>query len=250
MIKDSENEMKLSIHQPSYFPWLGLLSKIANSDMYVLMDDVQLADRAYQHRNIFLDKEGSIRYLTIPINKKGYRKKSIKELSIANSEWQKQHVNFLKINYGRHLYFDQVYCNIKNIYKRKYDFLIDVLVDSMRVVLQMFSIDTKVVMQSDIAYDKSKKKNDLIISLVQALNAQIYLSGFGARDYIVKKDFQKKNIKLMFNIFKHPTYYQVNSPTFVFGLSSLDILFNLGIEESIKIFNMSSENNLEDDDQW
>ncbi|HEY3277770.1 MAG TPA: WbqC family protein, partial [Syntrophorhabdaceae bacterium] len=61
--------MILSIHQPSYFPWLGLLDKIAKSDVYMVMDEVQLTDAAYQHRNIFLTADGKIKYLTIPFKK-------------------------------------------------------------------------------------------------------------------------------------------------------------------------------------
>ena len=89
----------VSAHQPSYFPWLGLLHKITSSDVYVLMDDVQLADRNYQHRNLFLRRDGIPRLLTLPISKKGLRKKTIRELPLANSEWQTDHLNFLSHSY-------------------------------------------------------------------------------------------------------------------------------------------------------
>ena len=61
--------MIVSIHQPSYFPWLGWLHKVNNSDVFIMMDEVQLSDSAYQHRNIFLDKEGNEKYLNIGITR-------------------------------------------------------------------------------------------------------------------------------------------------------------------------------------
>ena len=64
--------MILSIHQPSYFPWLGLLDKIVKSDVYMIMDEIQLTDGAYQHRNVFLTADGKVKYLTIPFNKRDY----------------------------------------------------------------------------------------------------------------------------------------------------------------------------------
>jgi len=66
-------EMKTSIHQPGYFPWLGLLHKFLNSDTVVLLDDVQLSDSAYQHRNQFLTRQGVVKILTVGIQKKGYK---------------------------------------------------------------------------------------------------------------------------------------------------------------------------------
>ena len=64
--------MKVCAHQPSYFPWLGLLDKIAKSDLYIFEDEVQMNVRAYQHRNIFLRNDGTVSYLTVNIHRKGY----------------------------------------------------------------------------------------------------------------------------------------------------------------------------------
>ena len=54
------------------------------------MDEVQLADRAFQHRNNFLTKDGKIKMLTINIHKKDYRDKFIKNLKISNLEYRTQ----------------------------------------------------------------------------------------------------------------------------------------------------------------
>lgn len=62
--------MITAIHQPSYFPWLGWMDKINKCDQFILMDEVQLSDRAYQHRNLFLTNTGQQKFLTIGIQKK------------------------------------------------------------------------------------------------------------------------------------------------------------------------------------
>ena len=94
--------MIVSIHQPSYFPWLGLLHKIRLSDTYVVMDEVQLADRAYQHRNLFLDARGESRLLSIPFVRDGWRDKPLRELAIADDGWRSRHFDFVRHNYGKH----------------------------------------------------------------------------------------------------------------------------------------------------
>ena len=69
--------MMVSIHQPSYFPWLGLLDKIEKSNTFVILDTVQFNDNAFQSRNIFLNHNGAVQYLTIPVQKKNYQKNKI-----------------------------------------------------------------------------------------------------------------------------------------------------------------------------
>lgn len=81
--------MIVSIHQPSYFPWLGLLDKIEKSDLYIYFNSVQLTDNAYQNRNIFLSNQIKEHLLTIPISKKNYLTKTIDKLEVIDNRWKK-----------------------------------------------------------------------------------------------------------------------------------------------------------------
>lgn len=228
--------MIVSIHQPSYFPWLGLLDKITKSELYILMDDVQLTDRAYQHRNILLDCNGDTKFITIPINKKGYRDKKIKDITISNLTWQKQHKKFIQFNYKKSPYYDEIFSNIKVILEKNYTFLLDVLIDSMLITFDVFSIKTNLVFQSSLNYDKTKKKGNLILELLKTVNASCYISGTGAQNYLDEEEFVREGILLKFNQFVHPVYKQLNSKLFVEGMSSLDLLFSIGILNSRNIF--------------
>ena len=227
--------MIVSIHQPSYFPWLGLLDKISKSDKFVILDTVQLNDNAFQNRNIFLNQRGEVEYLTIPIIKKGYLKKSIRELKIANNKWQKKHHGFIIANYKKHAYFDEVYSVIKPLYQQQYVYLVDVLIDSMEMTFQLFNIATDVILASELDIDKNLKKDNLVIDILRKVNASVYLSGSGAKQYHDETKFKTNNIVLQYQIFKHPIYKQKNALEFIPGLSSLDIAFNLGINQSTEL---------------
>lgn len=227
--------MILSIHQPSYFPWLGLLDKINKSDKFIILDNVQLADRAYQHRNIFLNNNGKENLLTINISKKGYRNKTIKEIELSSNEWQKKHFLFFQYNYAKHPFYEEIITHIESIYSKEYKYLIDVLYDSLICTLKMFKIDVEIDFASNIVNDNSLKKEDLILEITKNCNATTYLSGTGAKAYQSEINFNQKNINLKYQQFKHPCYKQFKQDQFTEGLSSLDILFNLGINNSSKL---------------
>lgn len=217
----------VSIHQPSYFPWLGLLNKVYQSHLYVCLDNVQLADRAYQHRNMFLQQNGDTKTLTVNIQKKNYRLKTIKEIELANETWQKKHQGFLLANYKKHPFFDEIYSQVKFIFEKKYTYLLDVLLDSMRVTFDLFDIKVETVMQSSLKLESEVKKTELILDVLQATKATDYLSGEGAKAYQNDNAFKNKGVNIHYNQFSHPKYPQ-QGVNFVAGLASLDLLFNLG----------------------
>lgn len=229
--------MIVSIHQPSYFPWFGLLDKIAKSELYVMMDEVQLTDSAYQHRNIFLTRDSKKKILTISFDKKNYMGKKMCNLDInKNINWQEQHRNFILENYRKSSYFEEIWENISFIYDKEYLKLTSVLLDSMTKALDMLDIKTKLIKQSELEYNRNLSKSDLVLDLCIATKADVYLSGQGAKEYMNIDDFRAKGIDVVFQKFSHPIYTQNKSYEFVSGLSILDCLFHNGINETRRIF--------------
>lgn len=223
--------MILSIHQPSYFPWLGLLDKIHRSDVVMIMDEVQLSDSAFQHRNLFLTRDGQQKFLTIPFVKKGYLKKPFREIRIASDDWRHKHLNFIKNSYGQHPFAQEIMPHLEEYFAGNYEWLLDAVVASMRLTLELFEIDAQVVFQSASDYDRSLRRGGLILALVRASGARCYLSGQGARSYLDESAFGG-DLRLIYNEFLHPTYPQERTNEFRPGLSGLDALFNLGVHRS------------------
>ena len=227
----------VSIHQPSYFPWLGLLDKINGSDKFILLDTVQLNDNAFQSRNIFLNHRGDVEYLTIPIIKKDYQSKTIRELKVLDSRWQKKHHGFIISNYKKHPFFDEVYPIIESLYSKKYTFLVDILSDSMDMSYELFDITTGIILASDLDIEDGLSKDDLVLAQLKAIKASTYLSGTGAKAYQDESKFQIEDIVLEYQSFSHPQYKQKNAKEFELGLSALDVVFNLGKKESRRLLN-------------
>lgn len=221
--------MILSIHQPSYFPWLGLLDKIRKSDVFMIMDEVQLSDSAYQHRNLFLTADGKTKYLTIPFAKRDYLKKTFREIEIAAPDWRKKHLNFIWNTYRNHPFASEVMPRVEVFFAGDYHFLADAVMTSMRLSLDLFGIETRVILQSETDYDRSLRRGDLVLALARAAGAKCYISGTGAKAYLDEAAFSA-DISLRYNDFHHPSYLQKGVAGFHTGLACLDALFNLGLD--------------------
>jgi hypothetical protein len=220
--------MILSIHQPSYFPWLGMLDKIRNSDVYMVMDEVQLSDSGYQHRNLFLTADGRGKFLTIPLVKKDYLKIPLREIRIAAQDWRSKHLNFIEQNYGKHPFAAEIMPRVEEFFAVDHERLVEAAVASMRLTFELFRIGAKIIFQSEMSYDRSLRRGELVVALARAAGADCYLSGTGARAYLDESAFA--DLTLRYSEFAHPSYPQHRQGTFCAGLSSLDALFNLGAE--------------------
>lgn len=227
--------MKIAIHQPHYFPWEGYLKKIMAVDKFILMDEVQLTDSSPMYRHSLLTVNGEPKYITIPFDKKDYKRKAYKEIRVnPQIDWQKNHYNFMKENYGKSPYFSEVMSAILPVLSKKYEFLSDVTIDTISLLTELFEIKTELVLMSSLDYPKDSKKNQLVLDICIAANADYYLSGRGAKKYMDLTPFSEKGIMVEFQDFVQNPYPQHSTSTFVGGLTILDMLFSIGIEATKK----------------
>lgn len=229
--------MKVGIHQPHYFPWLGYWDKMAKSDCFVILDEVQLTDRSPMVRNKFLQTNGQEYMLGLSVKKQGYRNKTVKEIELADiKKIQERHKRFLMLNYNKTKGFQEVFSKIVHIFEREYDKLFDIEMDSILIIKEMLDIKTPIVNQSELEYDKNNKKSDLMLALCEAVGATVYLSGQGAKEYMQVSDFEEKGIKVEFQNFIHLVYEQRGTQEFVPKLSAIDFLMQLGIDDAKEMF--------------
>jgi len=236
--------MTLTIHQPSYWPWLGLLDKIAKADKLIILDDVEINKASFQFRNQFYCN-GEAKYISLPIN---FRKNTkINVAKFKNDKWASDHLNKLVNYYRKAPYFNQVFPQIEDLYQSKsqlppYLFVIETTL----FLMEHLHISTQTELSSESIYDG--KKGDLVFNICEKNQATNYLSGQGAKDYMDERIFNKfvdNKINIHWHEFNHPTYSQVKKYPFVSGLAGLDILFFQGFEKARDIFqmNLTSTNN-------
>jgi len=75
----------------------------------------------------------------------------------------------------------------------------------------------------------SGSKQEMIIDICREVNATVYLSGCGAKDYQSSNNFENHGISLRYHDSVLPTYDQCFARQgFVPGMSALDTVLNLG----------------------
>ena len=110
--------------------------------------------------------------------------------------------------------------------------LADFNMASILMLLELFDIKIDIKYSSN--FKTLKSKSERLVDLLIMVDATHYLSGVGAKDYHKDKPFDDENIEVIWQDFKHPIYPQLYGD-FIYCLSSIDLFFNCGIEQSRKI---------------
>jgi len=226
--------MTFSIHQPNFIPWIGYFDKIAKSEVFIILDTVQYPrGKSVSNRNFIKSNNGDKVELVVPVSKpKGKDSKvTYREVNIAETKWQKKILKTLEYSYKKSRYFEEYFGYFESLFSMN-DFC-EMNISFINKIIELYEIDTKVYLLSDLK-DIEGSKNDLIISIAKALNADTYLSGQGAKKYNDLDLYRENSIDLIYHEFSHPEYQQMGNE-FVPHLSIVDLLFNEGVN-GINVF--------------
>lgn len=230
--------MRAAIHQPHYFPWIGYFDKMAKADAFVLLDEVQFEKGSAMIRNRVVDATGEIRYLTISGDTSDFLNKKYSDHPVKDAKkCFEKHLNMLKSYYHRAPYKKEILPILEEFFARDYETICQWTCASIVLIRDLLEIKTPLLYQSEIDYDRERKRSDLVYAICEALKADTYLSGRGASMRYLKRDvFRSSGIDIAFQDFTHPVYKQLHREEFVPGVSILDMLFNCGIEETRRVF--------------
>lgn len=230
--------MRIAIHQPHYFPWVGYFDKMAKADAFVLLDEVQFEKGSAMIRNRVPDTKGEIKYLTISADTSDFLNKQYREIPVKDAQkcFEKQ-MNMLKNYYHRAPFKNEIMVLLEDYFSQQHETVCQYTCASIELVRDVLDIQTPLMYQSAVEYDRDRKRSDLVYAICESMNADVYLSGRGASMRYLKRDeFRGNGIDIVFQDFNHPQYPQQHRGEFVPGVSILDMLFNCGIEQTKSIF--------------
>ncbi len=224
--------MRLAIHQPNFFPWVGLFHKIASVDRFMFFDHVQAPNgRNWLSRNKIL-LNGEVRWLTMPIRRaSGQRIADVRIDYSANVA--RKHLGTLRQAYGKSPCFDEVFALLEDLYGRRFELLAEFNEAFIESVCARTGVSCTFCRSSDLVREfpelEGQAGNDIVLNLCVKAGASEYLSGTGCTDFIRPDTFPQHGVAFEFQQFDHPQYRQGRGDEpFVSHLSSLDALFNVG----------------------
>ena len=225
--------MKVAIHQPHFLPWLGYLDRMKQVDLFIILDHVQFERRNYQNRTQ-IRVEDEARWFTVPVVQVS-QKETILEKRIDNPPvpadrwWASKHFQTLRFAYRKAPHFQRYAPRLQEILETRCERLVDLNQAMLEFLREAYSISTPLVKSSELG--AQGQRSALLLDVCKKVGADTFFGGMGgSRTYLEQDAFANAGVGVEWQAFEHPRYLQCGSPTFIPGLTALDLLFNRGPE--------------------
>lgn len=228
--------MIITIHQPSYLPWIPFLEKALSSDVFVLLDDVQFEKNSEQNRNRIKTPSGP-HWLTVPVIRNLHTLIPDVRISEDGGTWARKHRKTIHQYYCRAPYYEQVSEELFPLLEQPWKRLLDLNKAIDELFFKWAGFKGSIVNASELGV--AGVKSDRILAICKKLGATIYLSGPAGVHYLDIKSFAENGIDVKIQAYQHCEYPQLFPEAgFLSRLSAVDLFLNVGVgknaEESIK----------------
>ncbi|CDD67911.1 wbnG protein [Eggerthella sp. CAG:368] len=220
--------MKLGIMQPYFVPYIGYWQLLAAVDKYVVYDDVNYIKGGWINRNRTL-VNGKPAYFNLPIIGASSNK-LINEISVnIDSRAIGKCLRGLEASYRKAPYYKDVYPVFEKILTFQEDNLARFLLNSFVVVMDYLSVNTELIMSSDLKKDNSLHAQDKVLHICELLGATEYYNAIGGQELYSFDAFDSKKINLKFLKTDEIAYKQFKND-FCPNLSIIDVLMFNSVE--------------------
>jgi hypothetical protein len=227
----------VAIHQPNYIPWLGYFYKISRADVFVLLDNVQFPKESPAARNFIKGKDGHKVLLSASVKKSKGTFQNYNELELDyTNKWHIKHLNHIKDAYIKASFFKTYFPEFEAILKEPSANLAELNIKIIKWITNHLELKTRIEISSQFDDGSLGTKNDRNLNICMYFGAKGYLSGNGAKKYNDELIYKEKQIELIYSDYISKEYKQINGE-FAPNLSILDVLFNIGAEETKKLIN-------------
>jgi WbqC-like protein len=216
------------IAQPTFLPWLGWFDLADQSDVTILLDDVQFSKQSWQQRNRVRTPNG-LEFLSVPVITAGRLGQRIDECELANQHFVGKMLKSLQANYAKSPFFGEAIegfsatmeaaASLRNLASLNCA-LISWIATRLGVATPMIRATTLNVGGS---------RGEHVAALCETVGADRYLSPAGAETYLTedRAAFDERGISVWLHVYDHPEYAQRFTPFFPYA-SAIDLIFNVG----------------------
>ena len=206
-------------------PWMGFFKKIQLADQFVFLDHVAFSKGSYTNRVKIHSVDGlSNQWLTIPI-KKHSMGTPISEIEIDRSkDFEDYLLTKIQNTYKSSPEFGDLFPKFKELASQtsKLNSLSQFNKKWIEFLCKAMGIDTGLVSSSSLSFGDSDQQ--VVFQICKELEAEIYISGMGGKNYLDEKAFADSNIDVEYSDFIQQCK-QNNIDQSLIGKSSISWLF-------------------------
>ncbi len=216
--------MIVGIHQPHYLPWLRYFEKIARSDVFIVLDNIQYNKNGWQNRNR-IKTAGGAALLSVPVFERFQQ--PLPEVRIDNtSPWRRKHWLSIQQACAKAPFYGEYKEFLEDTYARPWEYLNDLNRHMMTFFVEALGIRSRIEYASEL--DVPGEATERLVNLIRAVGGDTYYSGAYALDaYLDAALLERAGIGLKLQEWRPPVYPQLHGP-FIPDLSVIDLLMNCG----------------------
>lgn len=220
--------MIVSIMHPYFFPYIGYFQLIAQSDVFILFDDVQYINRGWVNRNRIL-RNGEPCWLTFPV------RKGSSHLAINQRYYQLEQADVERIlrrieaAYRPAPHFATVFPFVEELMNFGDANVAAFNVNLIERIAARLGIRTRFVLSSAMVKDDSLAGQERVIDMCRRLGATRYVNPVGGARLYAAERFAASGMNLSFLQPAPAAYPQFGQPP-VPDLSIIDVLMFNGDE--------------------
>lgn len=218
-------------------PWIGYFDMIRTVDLFVFFDDVQLTRRSWQVRNKLKTAQGEL-LVSVPVEKSSHRDDlRITDAMIQQNNWRDKLIKTLHTNYKKAANYDETIGCIEELINFDCTNLSEFNINIIETIARKLGIKTPFLKSSTLC-GMSGSKDERLVDICKAVDAQTCLSALGSAAYIEEKQpgglFPENYIELVYQQYTPAPYPQL-FPPFIPYLSIFDVIINVGFVDAVDV---------------
>lgn len=217
----------IGVVQPTYLPWLPFFERMAASDVFVLLDDVQYSKNTAFNRNAIKTAQGRLQ-LTIPVRYRGASSARIDEIEVdRNRDWPRKHWAGIAQAYAKAPYWPQFEDALRTYYHADHGpRLIDWTLPMIALLRAAFDLEQIPCLRSS-ALGVDGRGDERLAEMCRRLGGDRFIVKPGTEAYHPPAVFAARGVGFAYLPYTKVEYPQGPGP-FEPGLSALDYLLRQG----------------------
>ena len=221
----------LAVMQPYVFPYIGYFNLLKSCDVFVLYDDVNFIKQGWINRNRVLNSSNEVMF-SVPLANQTSNL-AINEVALANFEqFKMKFLRTLEQSYSKAIHFEVGFDYVTKVLNTEFTSISELASYSVEVAKERLNLQCEILTASErFADTKGMERSQRLIAMAHILGCNRYVNSVNGSFLYDKNEFSNSDVELNFIKPTLLPYRQCNAKEFHAGLSIIDLMMNLSVEE-------------------